>query len=144
LGAVYSVGVSGSFKRWPHQENSIVVSFTCDPERIQELRSEVKKVFSDFIDGNIDSSIVKNYKIRLLTQRAKALKENRFWQGQIMNSMTQFTPTPIDEYEDLVNSLTLDIVKAAAKEYLSREDGYYETLTPEPVKIVEAVLESLP
>ena len=144
LGAVYSVGVSGSFKRWPHQENSIVVSFTCDPERIQELRSEVKKVFSDFIDGNIDSSIVKNYKIRLLTQRAKALKENRFWQGQIMNSMTQFTPTPIDEYEDLVNSLTLDIVKAAAKEYLSREDGYYATLTPEPVKIVEAVLESLP
>ncbi|MFT5900769.1 MAG: zinc protease [Glaciecola sp.] len=144
LGAVYSVGVSGNFKRWPHQENSIAVSFTCDPERIEELRGEVEQVFNEFIDGNIEPSIVENYKTRLLTQRAKALKENSFWQAHIMNSMTQFTPTPIDEYETLVNSLTIDIVKAAAKEYLSREDGYYATLTPQPAKADEPKLKSLP
>jgi zinc protease len=144
LGAVYSVNVAGSFKRWPHQENSIVVSFTCDPGRVKELRGEVQQVFNDFIAGNIDPSIVENHKTRLLTQRAKALKENSFWLSHIMNSMTQFTPTPIDEYENLVNSLTLDVVKQAAKEYLSREDGYYATLTPEPTKAAEPKLESLP
>jgi zinc protease len=133
LGGVYSVGVNGSMSRWPHQNYSFQVSFTCDPERIEELRSEVEQVFARYIAGDIDEQNLVNFKTQSLVGREKALKENGFWLGYIMGSLSPRLPLALEEFEATINSITVDDLKAAANIYLIKNAGYFATLTPEPV-----------
>lgn len=131
LSGVYSVNVGGSFSQWPYQENNVQVSFTCDPNRIDELRLEVEAIFAEFVAGDIDEQSLANYQTRLITQRQKQLKENGFWIERIMNPMLPYTNISLADYEPLVNSLTKQMLVDAAGEYLMREDKYIATLLPE-------------
>lgn len=132
LGGVYSVGVNGSMSRWPHQNYSIRVSFTCDPERIDELRSEVEQVFARYIAGDIDEQNLINFKTQRLLSREQALKENSFWLSYIMGSLSPRLPLPLDDFEPTINSITVEDLKDAANIYLIKNAGYFATLTPEP------------
>ncbi len=137
LGAVYSVGLNTRLSRWPYQDYSLTVSFTCDPQRIDELYKEVNAIFAQFIEGDIDSQSLENFKTERLTNREKRLKENGFWMGYMGNHYTPFTPLPIGEYESLINSIDLDMLKAAAKQYLQTDNKVFATLKPskeEPAK----------
>jgi len=133
LAGVYSVSVNAQLSRWPYQQYSLSVSFTCDPQRVDELYSAMNDVFAQFVAGNIDGQLVDNYIIQAKTQRNKSLKENQFWLDYILYQDTPFTPLPIEEYELLLDGLTLDMVKQAAKKYLVTENRLYATLKPEPL-----------
>ena len=131
IAGVYSVNVSGSFSDWPYQESNLSVSFTCDPERIDELQDEVKQVFAQFMQGNIEQSSIDNFKTRMLTNRQKQLKENGFWQNYLIDRLLPYTFITLDEFEPLVNGLQKDMLIDAAKEHLNRKDKYIAILVPE-------------
>jgi zinc protease len=132
LAGVYSVGVSASLNRWPYQNFSIGVSFTCDPQRVDELYDEVSAVFAKFIEGEIDQQLITNYKIQAKTERSKHLKENSFWLAHMLNYYTPFTPLPLPEFDELIDSVSLALVKQAAKKYLLTDNRLFATLKPEP------------
>lgn len=138
LAGVYSVNVNARLNRWPYENYSVSVSFTCDPERVDELYSAMNAVFAKFVGGNIDQQQLDNYKTQLKTSRHKNLLENWFWLDYILYQHTPFVPMPVDEHDALVDSLTLDMVKEAAKQYLSTNNRVYATLKPEvKAEIVE-------
>lgn len=134
LAGVYGVSVGGSFSQWPYQENNIQVAFTCDPKRIDELKEEVNAVFAEFIAGNIDPQSIENNKTRMLTERQKRLKENGFWLYRLLSEVQPYKTVSLSEYTALVESITLDDVHKAAKQYLNREDKYFATLVPEEIE----------
>ena len=132
LGAVYSVGVNSQLSRWPHQHYSISVSFTCDPERVDELYNEVNQVFARFVAGDIDAQALLNYQMEVRTNRAKNLQENTFWLNHIVAHFTPFLPPSLSNYNALIEGLTLEKVKQAAKTYLLTTNRLYATLRPSP------------
>jgi zinc protease len=139
LAGVYSVSVSANLGRWPYQTYSIGVSFTCDPQRVDELYKEVNKVFAQFVAGDIEEQLVTNFKTQALTNRTKNLKETNFWLGYITNNFTPFAPLTVLEFEAALSSVNIDLVKQAAKQYLVTDNRLYATLrpgkeTPEPSK----------
>ncbi|MFW8590546.1 M16 family metallopeptidase [Glaciecola sp. 2405UD65-10] len=131
LAGVYGVSVGGGFSQWPYQENNILVAFTCDPMRIDELKDEVKAIFAEFMAGEIDPQSIENSKTRMLTERQKRLKENGFWLYRLLSEVQPYQSVPLSEYSTLVESITLDDVHKAAKRYLNRENKYLATLVPE-------------
>jgi zinc protease len=142
LAGVYSVSVSARLSRWPYQNYSVNISFTCDPQRVDELYGEVNAVFAQFIAGDIDEQQIDNFKIQAKTGRDKNLKENGFWLNYMLNHYTPYTPLPIADYNALVDSVTLEGVKQAAKQYLVTDNRLYATLKPEPsvdIQIAEPV-----
>ncbi|MFT7089189.1 MAG: zinc protease [Glaciecola sp.] len=142
LAGVYSVSVSARLSRWPYQNYSVNISFTCDPQRVDELYGEVNAVFAQFIAGDIDEQQIDNFKIQAKTGRDKNLKENGFWLNYMLNHYTPYTPLPIADYNALVDSVTLAGVKQAAKQYLVTDNRLYATLKPEPsvdIQIAEPV-----
>ena len=134
LAGVYSVSVNARLNSWPYEDYTVSVSFTCDPERVDELYSAMNAVFATFIEGDIDQQQLDNYKTQLVTSRHKNLLENWFWLDYILYQHTPFVPMPVAEHDALVDSLTLDMVKAAAKQYLSTNNRVYATLKPEPLE----------
>lgn len=132
LAGVYSVSVRARLSRWPYENYSINVSFTCDPQRVDELYEEVNAIFASFVDGNIDEQAIDNFKTQAKTSREKNLKENGFWLNYMLNHYTPFMPLPIDDYKALVDSVTLAAVKEAAKQYLVTDNRLYATLKPQP------------
>jgi zinc protease len=134
LAGVYSVSVSARLNRWPHENYSVSISFTCDPRRVDELTSAMNAIFAKFIEGNIEQQQLDNYKTQLKTSRHKNLLENWFWLDYILYQHTPFVPMPVNEHDALVDSLTLEMVKQAAKQYLSTNNRVYATLKPEIVE----------
>jgi len=131
LAGVYSVSVNARLHRWPYQKYSVNVSFTCDPQRVDELNGAMNTVFAQFIEGKIDPQLLKNYQVQTKTNRHKHLKENWFWLDYILYQDTPFMPMPIEEHDALVDGITLEMVKRAAKTYLSTDNRLLATLKPE-------------
>lgn len=134
LGGVYSVGVGGNLSRWPHQNYGLQVSFTCDPERIAELRAEVEQIFTQFIDGDIPEQALENFKTQRLLSRQRNLKENGFWVRYIMNSLSPYPPVALTDFAPLINSIEMEDLQKAAALYLNKEAGYFATMTPAPIE----------
>ena len=131
LGGVYSVSVTAGLSRWPYQNYSVDVSFTCDPQRIDELVAEIDKVYEQFIAGDIDAQAIVNFKVAATTSREKSLKENGFWLNFIVNHYTPYTPLPLQDYNSLVDSVSLESVHSIAKQYLRTNNRLFATLKPE-------------
>lgn len=137
LAGVYSVRVNASLSRWPYQNYALNVSFTCDPERIEELHHEVQSIFKKFSRGDIDPQLLDNYKKQTITAREKSLKENDFWLNYMLLHYTPFTPLPIEQFVPLVNSLNMELLKKTAKQYLITDNTLFATLKPEKTELVE-------
>lgn len=134
LGGVYSVGVNASLQRWPYQNYSVTVSFTCDPDRVDELYDEVNKVFAKFVEGDIDEQLVENFKTQAKISRQKSLKENGFWLSYILNHYSPYRPLALAEYDALVESIDFEQVQNVAKKYLTSQNRLYASLKPEPTQ----------
>lgn len=139
LAGVYSVSVNARLNRWPYEDYSVSVSFTCDPQRVDELYAAMNSVFAQFIEGKIDNQLLENFKTQTKTNRHKNLLENWFWLDYILYQYTPFVPMPVEDHDLLVDGLTLDMLKQAAKKYLSTDNRVYATLKPDPLN--EKVLE---
>ncbi|MEJ2543890.1 MAG: insulinase family protein [Calditrichaceae bacterium] len=132
LGGTYGVGVSGSFEHYPKERFEIEISFGCDPERVEEL---TKEVFAQ-IDSLAKFGTTENYLQKVTeTQRRQFelnLKSNSFWLNNLeFRYFNNLDPTGIMDYLDLVDSLTLDDIQQAAKNYFNVKNYVRVVLLPE-------------
>jgi len=137
-GGVYGVRMFGGGSKKPREEYSITISFNSDPDKTDELIDEAKRVIQQAIDeapSDLDMTKVKETQKQ---GRVKSLKENRFWQGQIMRRQDEetkdFDKILMDSYEAKVDALTAEQIRAAAGSYFNF-DRYMEfVMEPEELQ----------
>lgn len=56
MSGVYSISIESSYERIPEANYNIVISFGCDPERIDEIISAIDSIIIQVRSGNIDST----------------------------------------------------------------------------------------
>ncbi|MFC1529212.1 M16 family metallopeptidase, partial [Gemmatimonadota bacterium] len=132
LGGTYGVSVNYSASRIPDQEYAVTISFGTDPERLEELSEvvfdEVRKLRTDgptveYIDKVRESQ---------RSDREENLKQNSYWLGQLGAYYRQDSdPREILTYEMLIDSLTPELVREAARRYLNLENYIQISLLPE-------------
>lgn len=131
MGGVYGVSASGGLSRRPKQEFTFGVSFSCAPDNIDKLE---KAVF-DEIKALQANGIGADYlaKVKELRRRAHEtnLKENGYWLRELGVAYTYADdPKLVLDFEAMVNKVTSDRVKAAAKKYLASTQYILGELRP--------------
>ncbi len=132
LGGTYSVGVRGAINRAPEEGYSIAISFGSDPDRVEEL---IEVVFAeiDSISANGPSADDRD-KVQQLQRRSHEtnLEQNPWWVGQLL-SAEQYNADPLNilKFDELVGSLTPEMMRDVAREFLRTDNYVIVSLVPE-------------
>jgi zinc protease len=132
LGGVYGAGVSGNISRRPEEEYTFTISFSADPERVDEL---VAAVFSE-IDKLKNEGPSEDHLSRVQEARRRerqvAEKQNGFWMSQMEFIATNDLDfDEINRYEERIKAITRQSVQDAARRYLDKSRYVIGVLKPE-------------
>ncbi|MDZ4745886.1 MAG: insulinase family protein [bacterium] len=131
-GGVYFVAVQPSMNKIPVEDYSITVYFTCEPNRVDELVSAVRKEV-DYLQNNVvDASYIQKIKEIQSKEREVSRKSNQFWLGSIKAVQVSGEPlSVIGRRDELIKALTPEQVKEAARKYLATSNTAIFVLKPE-------------
>jgi zinc protease len=133
LGGTYTVTVGGSAGREPVPYYSIQVSFAADPARLEELTAEVfAEVARLQSSGPANSDLVKVKEAQRRSQET-SLEQNGYWLYQLLEA-DRFGEDARGAlyYDDLINGLTRDKLRNAARTYLDSGNYVRVSLYPKP------------
>lgn len=94
LGGVYSISVSVGLGVAPRPELSLIVRFSCDPARVDELYAAVDKVLDSVASGEIEADTFEKTVLALKKQREQALQDNNFI-AAVLVSLDLFHERPL-------------------------------------------------
>jgi zinc protease len=134
MGGVYGVSASGGIARRPKPEYTFTVNFGCAPENIDKLEKavwdEVKAIQTDGIGADYVA------KVKELRRRAHEtnVNENGYWIRELERSYTfGDDPKLILDFDSMVEKVTSDRVRAAARKYLTSTEYILGELRPATV-----------
>jgi len=118
-GGSYGVATRQMTSQFPEETFGLFMMFDCDPERQDELADiiyeEVQKLYKE---GPAKEDLNKAKK-HFLKKREQDLKENNFWLSSLKhNYVHNENKIAPENYEDIVESLTVEDIQAAAEKYL--------------------------
>jgi zinc protease len=132
MGGVYGVSVGGDITRRPKQQYTFSVSFGCAPENIAKL----EKATFDEIQAIQAHGISADYiaKVKELRRRAHEtnLRDNFYWLNELWRAYTYGDdPKLVLDFDAMVDKVSSDRVRAAAKKYLTSTQYVLGELRPE-------------
>jgi zinc protease len=123
MGGTYGVSVSAFGTRIPDQEFRVIISFGCDPARVDELTHAVWVQVDSLRNYPVNESYIEKVREIQRREREKDLKENRFWIGSLEDVYFYHEdPHTIYDFDKEVRDLTADAVQSAADKYLEKEN----------------------
>jgi zinc protease len=132
LGGTYSVGASASYSQIPVQEYAVTISFSCAPERTDELvKASMQQVERLKSDGPTDKQVA-DVKERLLRDLETNMKQNGYLLTQIsLRYQSAEDLGTLFTIGDYYRRLTAAQIQAAAKTYLDPANVVTVKLFPE-------------
>ena len=131
LGGTYHVSVDGSGFQYPGERYRIDLSFGCDPERVEELAEVVFEQIDSLKTAGTTGEYLTKAKETARRKREVQRKENEFWVSRLMDDdFHGLDPLRALEYDEMVDSLTLEEVGEAAERYFDLENYVRVVLLP--------------
>ena len=131
---VYGISVKSGFSRL-HNQYATNISFTCDPNRVEELVAEIHKVIKILKVSETDDKYVLNYIAQKLKSRETNLTTNAFWKSYLQwDAEPDYQQLGLNEFVSLVGSINKQAVKDAANSYLNIDDSLTAILLPQTTK----------
>ena len=132
LGGTYSINASGSFTHHPVCRYRIDFRFGSDPDRVDELTTEIFTQIDSLKNYGLDEEYLKKVKEIQIREYETNLKKNNFWMSNLeYKYYHNDPPEDILNYLTLVNALTVDKVQKVARKYLNTENFVQVVLYPE-------------
>ena len=132
MGGTYGVSVSAFSSRIPVQEFRVIISFGCDPERVEELNHAVWTQIDSLRSLPADDIYITKVKEIQRRAREKDLRENGFWISKLENIyFYNEDPHSLYMFNERVQNLDANAVQAAAQKYLERDNVATFVLYPE-------------
>ena len=121
-GGTYGVGAGGNAFGRPRPEYRFTIAFGCAPERVEELLGVTEAVVDSLRRFGVGAEYVAKVQETQRREREVDLQTNRFW----LNSLSFLygygeDPRQILKHNELVDSLSPAMIKAAANRYLTPE-----------------------
>ncbi len=128
----YSISASPKFYYQEKPKYRIGIFFSCNPDTLNYVIDEIKQIANDLKNQGITETDLQKAKEILKKEQETRLKENKFWLNNMVNRLMFGVQTPMDyqEYMKAVESLTVESLKQAAKEYLNNNSVIVVSLLP--------------
>jgi zinc protease len=132
MGGVYGASSGGGISRRPRQEYTFSVRFGCSPDNVDKLQKAVFDEVKAIQEKGIgDDYIAKIKELRRRTHETN-LKENTLWLRELERSYTYGDdPKLIPDAAPMIDKVSSDRVRAAAKKYISNKQYVLGVLKPE-------------
>jgi zinc protease len=139
MGATYGVAVHGGLDPDPVPSYQLVIWLACAPDEVEPIVKVIRTEVEKWRKDGPDPSLIEKVKITQRRERELNLRENRFW----ANALETYYSTGMDaklilKHEDLIGSLSVESVKAAANRYLNLDRYVLGVLDPEKAPEPEA------
>ena len=131
-GGAYSMGVNIGLSDYPEKKALAQIYLPTAPEKRERMTEIVYKGIDDIVNNGPAVEEVQKAKEYLLRSHAENLKKNNYWMSQIIN-VTRENNNYVDGFEDAVNSITVESIKAVAKK-LFKSGNRIEVGMTSPVK----------
>lgn len=132
LGGTYGVGVSASATHYPKESYSLSISFTCDPQRAEELAGVVMAQIDSLQEAGLDTGYIQKVQEMRRRRHEVRLRENGYWLNLLdMANFHQISPRLALEYLDYVEAIDAETLQQAMQRYLNRENYVRVVLFPE-------------
>lgn len=134
-GGVYGVSVSSDFSRIPNPEFSTLITYNADPSVAAEIEAAAMNVIEDIKKNGVDEATLNKVKETYKREMEINIKENGYWAGEILESVT--FNEPIKNAEQAVKdvqAVTEAQVQKAAQEYLKGDNFIRVVMSPEAEK----------
>jgi len=132
LGGTYGVGVSPGYANIPVNEYALNISFSCAPERTEELIKATLAEIALVETTGPTAQQVADVREKLLRDFETNSKSNIYWAQQLMlKYRAGEDPSSLFEQAELYRALTTEVIQAAAKRYLNPANMVKVTLFPE-------------
>jgi zinc protease len=132
-GGVYSPGVQTSVQKTPDEEYSVVISFSCDPKRADELAAAVFTIVDDLQKNGPSADVLAKVK----EQGHRAIEEGSRTNGYWLGSLARLATAPggdlleVTRFDGRVAALTAEKIRDAMRLYLPRDRYVKAVLQPE-------------
>ena len=134
--SVYYIDANPSVEKYPEPKYSLSINYGADPAKLAELKDAVFAQIKDIATNGPTAADLQKAKEKLLRERETNLRENRYWLSVLsntwLNSDADFSQ--FGDYENIVNSFTIDDIKTAATKWFDFKNYYGVALKPEAAK----------
>lgn len=131
IGGVYSISSKVSLSPNNFGEDRMIISFSCDTKRAEELKNAVLKTVSNMMNKDINQkqidSIIKNYELSYKNE----LKENVFWLNYFYQKFTANPEYKIPTPEEYTKIMQKKDLMEMAKKAINLNNYIDVTLIPE-------------
>ncbi|MBO6117869.1 MAG: insulinase family protein [Bacteroidales bacterium] len=136
LGATYSPYLGVDYSLEPTPEFTMTAYYTCAPDNVAKVEDATWEILDDMINNGTDEVNLAKAKEQLIKRReSQYSSSNNFWASVIQQSyIHNIKIANMEEFKDLVNSITADEVKAIAAKYLKHNEYVKVQLLPETLK----------
>ena len=132
-GGTYGVSVYDSQVHYPWENYTVTITFDCDPENVDKLSGIVFDEINKLKTAGPKEKDLNGVKENLLKSRAENLKKNNFWMSSLIYmDMNGENTKDFFQYEDRVNSLTVEGLKMAANKFFGNEYLKFVLLPSDP------------
>ena len=132
LGGTYGVQVGQSSFDEPEESYSFSVAFSADPGRLEELTRAVFEEIEKLQAEPVDAETLAKVKEGQRRSWEDSQTQNGFWLSQIaFTAENEEDFAGIPDYPQLVDALTAEDIRAAARQYLRRDNYVRVSLYPE-------------
>ncbi len=131
-GGSYGVSVYPSITKLPYEHATINISFDCNPDKEEKLRSIVKKEITNLIKNGPDTDDLKEIKENFIVSRENQENNNSFWLSVIQSSLINDEPiSDNDAYTAIVNGINAKTITKYAKHLFKKYDTVEVVMNPE-------------
>ena len=134
--SVYYIDANPSVEKFPEPKYSMAINYGADPAKLAELKEAVFAQIKDIANNGPSAIDLQKAKEKLLRERETNLRENKYWLSILsttwFNSDADFSQ--FGDYESIVNSFTVDDIKAAVNKWFDFKNYYGVALKPEAAK----------
>lgn len=132
----YGVSVRVSTERIPRPSLRLTVGFGCDPDRVDELKASVYDEIRRLQTEGPDAEHVAKVQQQDRRAREVQLRENGFWLASLESSwFNGEDPLLILRFDELVDSLTPEAIRAAAERWIHLDRRIEVVLLPEELEV---------
>lgn len=129
---VYSIGAYPTSFKTTYEGYSVTISFSCDPEREEELKTKTFEIINSLkVDGITDTDIQKVIE-KEKREFETNVKENSYWKRLLVDiNENKITPDDYLNYNALIGTISIETMKAAANKYFDMNNYIKVNLLPE-------------
>ena len=135
MGGTYGVWIWADPIHYPKEKYEFNIMFGCAPENVDTLTQALFTQIDSMQTVGIDIDYISKVQEKQRQAREVDLKENQFWLNSISSHYFHgLDPINILEYEQLVNSLSVEVIQQASRDYLNTANYVKVVLYPELVE----------